>query len=131
MTPFWLDRAGSVASLTCATHCLLLSLAPAILPLVGLGMLADESYEWVFFSSAIAFALTAALTGYRVHRTLWVVGSFGAGMTLLAAGRLSEVFELHEGGAALAISGGVVLAGSHLASVSRQRACQAACCDPA
>ena len=41
-----LDKAGATASLACAVHCALMPLVVTLLPLVGLGFLADERTEW-------------------------------------------------------------------------------------
>ena len=40
------DRMGGVASATCALHCLVLSVTPALVTLLGLEFLAQEVFEW-------------------------------------------------------------------------------------
>lgn len=128
MNSVWMDRVGGVASATCAVHCLALGFAPALLSVLGLGALAHEAFEWVFFGTAVVLAVLAATLGYRVHRTRWVLAGFGAGLLVLLAGRLGEALALYEGGAGLAILGGTLLVGSHLASLRRLRMCREARC---
>ena len=122
----WIDRLGGLASSACAIHCFVMALVPAALSFVGLEVLANEAFEWGFFTAAICFAAVAAVVGYRAHNTWWVLAGFGAGALVLSAGRFGEAFALHEAGALLSISGGVLLLLTHLASISRTRAC----CDP-
>ena len=115
----WTDRFGSAASATCAVHCVLLAMAPSLLPVLGLSALPHEIFEWVFFSLAIGLALLAAVLGYRSHRTWWLLAGFGIGSLVLLAGRLGEAMALYEGGALVAILGGSVLVVSHILSLRR------------
>ena len=125
----WMDRFGTAASAVCATHCLILATVPAVASLAGLGFLAHESLEWVFFASAAGLAAVAAVGGFLVHRSGWVLGGFAVGLGLLVAGRLGEALALYEGGAALAVMGGVALAGCHLLSTRQVRQCQGTCAE--
>ncbi len=124
MTSLWMDRFGSVASAACAAHCLLLSVAPALLSLLGLELLANEAFEWGFFSLALALAVPAGALGFRIHRNRWVLGAFGVGVLVLVAGRLGEALALFQGAGMLAILGGFVLVGSHLTSIRHVQACR-------
>ena len=121
-TALWTDRFGGLASASCAAHCLLMTFLPSLLPVLGLGFLADEVFEWALFVMAISLALLAALLGYRAHRTRWVVAGLGVGALVLVAGRLGEALALFEGGSLVSIAGGALLAGTHLASMARTRA---------
>ena len=127
MNTLSLDRLGGVASATCALHCLLLTLAPALVTLLGVEFLAHEVFEWGFFATAVTFAVVAAALGYGVHRNPWVLASFGAGVVVLVAGRLGEALDLYEGAVVLAVTGGLVLVASHVFSARQTRACQGAC----
>ncbi|MBJ94846.1 MAG: hypothetical protein CMP23_10300 [Rickettsiales bacterium] len=125
----WIDQAGTIASATCAAHCLLLSVAPALLSLLGLELLKHEALEWGLFAIALSIAGLAGALGYRVHRSSWVLGSFGVGIAVLVAGRMGEALELYEGAGMLAIVGGLLLVASHLKNIGSIRACQEPCCD--
>src|SRR5690348_9027020 len=50
------DRVGATASFLCAVHCALLPFVIALLPLIGLGFLADHRFERVFVACAAALA---------------------------------------------------------------------------
>ncbi len=113
MNSLWVDRLGSLASASCAVHC---ALGPALVSVIGLGILANQSVEWALFASAIGFAVAAAWFGYRLHRNPWILGGFATGVLVLAAGRVGEAFELYEGGLVFALVGGALLVTSHLAS---------------
>ena len=126
-SPF-LDRMGSVASASCALHCLTLSLAPALLGVLSIEFLANEAVEWGLFASAVVFAVLAAVLGFRVHRDTRVLGGFGVGLAALSAARLGEALALFEGTLVLAVLGGGVLVASHLASARQLRACRKECC---
>ena len=126
-TSLWTDRLGGLASAACAVHCLIMGFAPALISAAGLEFLANEAFEWVFFAAAIAFAAAAALIGFRIHRTPWVLAGFGLGMLVLLAGRMGEALELYEGGGIVVIIGGMLLVGVHVTSTMRIRACQEAC----
>ncbi|MEL6345582.1 MAG: MerC family mercury resistance protein [Myxococcota bacterium] len=128
MTSEWMDRLGSVASATCAAHCLLLALAPALITVLGVEFLRHEAFEWGFFTLAVSFAVVAAALGYRIHRSGWVLAGFGGGLLLLLAGRLGEALALHEGSVALAVLGGVTLVTSHIVSIRQSRAAQVEYC---
>src|SRR3546814_19139288 len=61
------DRVGATASFLCAIHCALLPFVLALLPLVGLELLADHRFERGFVMFACALALVALVRGFRRH----------------------------------------------------------------
>ena len=73
--------------------------------------------------------MVAAALGYRTHRSVWVLGSFAAGILVLSAGRLTEVFQVMEGGVYMAVVGGGLILGSHLANLKHHRLCATECCE--
>ena len=123
-----LDRLGSVASASCALHCLTLSLAPALVGVLGVEFLANEAVEWGLFASAVLFAVAAASLGFRAHRDVRVLGGFAVGLVVLSAARLGEALDLFGGTLVLAVVGGGTLVASHLLSARRLRACREDCC---
>lgn len=129
MKGFLLDRLGSIASASCAVHCLTMSLAPALVAVLGIEFLANEMVEWVLFASAVVFALAAAGLGYREHRDARVLAGFGVGLSVLTAARLGEALHLFGGTLVLAVLGGGILVATHFISVRRLRTCRAACDD--
>jgi hypothetical protein len=100
-----------------------MAMAPAILATLGAGALADGSAEWAFVLVALGLAVPAAVVGHRRHGTAWVTAGFALGAAGLLVGRIGEVLGLHEVGTVIAVLGGLVLVGSHIANISRTRAC--------
>ena len=123
-----IDRLGSVASASCALHCLTTALAPALITLLGVEFLANEAVEWGLFLAASVFAVTAAFLGFRVHRSPSVLLGFGVGLAALITARLGEALHLFEGTLVFAVLGGLILVASHVLSSRRAQACQKACC---
>lgn len=108
------DRLGGIASITCVLHCLVVSLGVSFFSIFELGAEHHEAVEWLFFSSAIVFALLSSIFGYRAHKNRNLMVYFGLGIVILTMGRLAEALELFEGGDILAIAGGGVIFISHV-----------------
>lgn len=127
MSGAWVDRLGTVAAASCALHCAVLSLAPTLLTVVGLGRLHDERFEWAFVVSAVGFALAAASLGHRRHGAWAISVPFVLGALALVGARVLEVAGV-EGGLWLALLGGAVLVGAHVSNSIRCRACEDGTC---
>ena len=63
------DTTGACLSVACAIHCLAMPLLVAVLPLIGLGFLANESAELVLITGAIGLAIGSLAWGVRHHRS--------------------------------------------------------------
>ena len=61
------DRFGMAASFLCAVHCALLPFVLALLPVIGLGFLADHRFERGFVLFAASLAAIVLVTGFRRH----------------------------------------------------------------
>ncbi|HCH62412.1 MAG TPA: hypothetical protein DFR83_06385 [Deltaproteobacteria bacterium] len=134
MNIFWLDRFGSLASIACAAHCIIMAALPSLVSAVEFGH-GDHGHhdeyaliEWVFFGLASVLAIGAAIIGYRRHQTWWVAAGFVVGLPILVAGRMGEAFHMEGIGFGLTVLGGVVLAGSHIMSLRRHKAVADSCC---
>lgn len=108
-----LDHAGMTASLLCAAHCALLPTLATLLPLVGLGFLANETTEWLLLAVAATLGLSSLCLGFRRHRSRRALVVLSAGLALLAGGHMLEHLELGEFGVALVVMGGVAVAVAH------------------
>jgi hypothetical protein len=128
MNSITLDRLGGVASASCALHCLMTGLAPALIALLGVEFLANEAVEWGLFAAASVFAITAAVLGFRVHRSSAVLLGFSLGLASLITARVGEAMHLFEGTLIFAVLGGVILVVSHVVSARRTKSCQKPCC---
>ena len=63
------DTTGACLSVACAVHCLAMPLLVTVLPLIGLGFLANESAELVLITGAIVLAIGSLAWGVRHHRS--------------------------------------------------------------
>ena len=118
----WVDSLGMSGAALCAIHCALLPVALALLPVLGLGVLASPGFELGFVLVATLLASASLWHGYRHHRAyhafLWLV----PGLVLLWAGILVEA--LHHPVVAHAITmslGGSLVALAHLANMRLSR----------
>lgn len=119
--PSWLlrvaDRIGATASFVCAVHCALLPLVIALLPAIGLGVLANHAFEQGFIAFAVLLAMFSLVTGYRRHRRFRAFGFLLPGIALLLAG-LAVDFDARPTLHAVMVSvGGTLVALSHLANL--------------
>ena len=119
--PSWLlritDRVGAAASFVCAVHCALLPLVIALLPAIGLGILANHAFERAFIAFAALLAVVSLVTGYRRHRRFRAFWFLLPGVALMLAG-LAVDFDARPTWHAVLVSvGGTLVALSHLANL--------------
>src|SRR5688572_18001394 len=119
--PSWLlritDRVGAAASFVCAVHCALLPLVIALLPAIGLGILANHAFERAFIAFAAVLAVFSLVTGYRRHRRFRAFWFLLPGVALMLAG-LAVDFDAQPSLHAVLVSvGGTLVALSHLANL--------------
>jgi hypothetical protein len=81
------DRVGAGVSFACAIHCAVVPFAATILPLLGIGFLADERIERMVLVVSIALASVSICWGFSRHRRRRVLILFGAALSLIALGR--------------------------------------------
>ena len=118
----WVDRLGTVGATLCAVHCALLPVALALLPVLGLGILASPVFEVCFVGFATLLAISSLWHGYRHHHAYHAFLLLGPGLIALWAGIL--VPWLHEGRISHAVtmsSGGTLVAFAHLANMRLSR----------
>lgn len=126
----WVDSLGTVGAALCAVHCALLPFALALLPVVGMGILASAGFEIGFVVFATTLAVTSLWHGYRRHRAYHAMVFLAPGLVLLWAGLLVPV--VHESKIAHAIAmsiGGTLVAVAHLVNLrlSQGHVHEAAC----
>ena len=124
----WIDRFGGIASASCAIHCLMVGLLPALLPAMGLGFVGGAAFEWGMISAAVLFAVLAAILGARVHRSPAIGVGFFVGIGLLFLGRFAEELGADSIGLITTILGGITLISTHLINVRKCRSCKAETC---
>jgi hypothetical protein len=109
------DSLGAFAAGACAVHCALLPIALAVLPTLGLGLLASAEVEIFYVAFATALALTSLIQGYRRHRVLRALSLAVPGLLAVWAGVLLP--PIHENVVAHAVVmtfGGSLIAVAHL-----------------
>jgi hypothetical protein len=111
------DRFGATASFLCAVHCALLPLVIALLPVLGMGFLADHRFERAFIACAGALALTSLAVGFRRHRRFRAFWFLVPGVALLLAGIVIDLDGSALIHAMLVSLGGTLVAIAHLTNL--------------
>lgn len=114
----WVDSLGSVGATLCAVHCALLPFALALLPVIGLGILASRGFEGGFVIFATILAVASLWHGYRRHRAYHAMAVLAPGLIALWAGVFIPDF--HESVVAHAVAmsiGGTLVAAAHLVNM--------------
>ena len=111
------DRVGAAASFLCAVHCALLPFVIALLPLIGLGFLADHRFERIFVACAAALASVTIITAWRRHRKLHALFLLVPGITLLLAGIVIDIGRHEWLHTTLVVCGGVLVASAHVTNL--------------
>lgn len=119
--PSWIarfaDRFGATASFLCAVHCAVLPLVIAVLPMLGLGFLADHRFERFFVIFAGVLALSTLIVGFRRHQSFRAFWFLLPGIVLLVAGVVVDVDHATVGHAVLVSIGGTLVALAHLVNL--------------
>ncbi|HEY8587753.1 MAG TPA: MerC domain-containing protein [Rhodanobacter sp.] len=111
------DRVGAMASFLCAIHCAALPFVIALLPLLGLGFLADHRFERAFVLAASLLASFVLARGYLRHRQLMPLRLAIPGLVLLLIGVTfmdGPTLVVHS---VLVTCGGLLLAGAHFVNL--------------
>lgn len=90
-----LDKAGMIASITCAIHCMIMPLAITLLPIFGLSLFATEEFEWILLMISAMLGITSLCFGFRKHKSFKAFSFLGIGLTLLVIGRLAHEHVSH------------------------------------
>ena len=80
------DGLGIATSLACAIHCAILPLVLTSLPLFGINIIHNMSFEWMMISIAFAVGIYSLFHGYiKHHRSMLPVSIFAIGFCFLMA----------------------------------------------
>ncbi|WP_329743021.1 MerC domain-containing protein [Dyella sp. A6] len=115
------DRLGAMASFLCAIHCAVLPFVLTLLPLLGLGFLAEHGFERGFVLFACLLALTSLLGGFRRHRRRLPLSLAVPGLALLGLGVTLAVdisIVLHS---VMVTCGGLLVASAHFVNLKLDR----------
>ena len=108
-----LDKAGMTASLICAVHCAAMPFLITLLPLVGLGFLANEWVEWLLIGLSAVLGISSLCLGYRSHRSHHALATLSVGLALVVIGHIAEKHTGGIFGVALLVLGGCTVASAH------------------
>lgn len=118
----WLERIATWLSAACAVHCLLVPVASALVPLVGVSTQAsqlDERYEDWLHLLVVAGGLLSLLVGYRRHREARIAAAMALGIALYLVGHAAESAWY---GVVISVVGGLGLAAASFWSARRGHA---------
>jgi len=90
-----LDKAGMIASITCAIHCMIMPLIVTLLPIFGLSLFATEEFEWILLMISAMLGVTSLCFGFRKHKSFRAFSFLGIGLTFLVIGRLAHEHVSH------------------------------------
>ena len=90
-----LDKAGMIASITCAIHCMIMPLIVTLLPIFGLSLFATEEFEWMLLMVSAMLGVTSLCFGFRKHKSFKAFSFLGIGLTFLVIGRLAHEHVSH------------------------------------
>lgn len=108
-----LDKAGMTASLICAVHCAAMPFVITLLPLVGLGFLANEWVEWMLIGLSAVLGISSLCLGYRSHRSRRALAMLSVGLALVVIGHIAEKRTEGIVGVGLLVLGGCTVASAH------------------
>ncbi|MEO8748348.1 MAG: MerC domain-containing protein [Rhodanobacter sp.] len=107
------DRVGTGASLLCAIHCAVLPFVLVLLPVMGLGFLANDRFESGFVMFASVLAMIVLTRGFRRHQQPLPLVLAVLGIALLLLGVTSVMGHSVMLHSVLVSSGGLSLASAH------------------
>lgn len=85
-----LDKAGMIASITCAIHCMIMPLVITLVPIFGLSLFATEEFEWILLMISAMLGVASLCFGFRKHKSFKAFSFLGIGLTFLVIGRLAH-----------------------------------------
>ena len=78
------DFFGIVTSIACAVHCAILPILISSIPIFGINVINNSSFEWMMIGLAFLIGSIAVLHGYRSHhKSLTPFYLFSAGFIFL------------------------------------------------
>lgn len=118
----FVDTTGACLSVACAIHCLSMPLLIAVLPLIGLGFLANERAEMYLILGAIVLAVGSLAWGVRHHRSWRAFLILIVSLAFIVTSRtaVEGTFEM-----VFYSIGGVLLASAHLVNRHLCKTCPA------
>ncbi|MEY4573415.1 MAG: hypothetical protein RLZ10_2705 [Bacteroidota bacterium] len=83
-----IDKVGMFSSVSCAIHCLLMPLVITLVPVFGLSLFVNETFEWGLLVFSAILGVSSLCFGYRKHKSLKAFAYLSSGVMLIVIGRL-------------------------------------------
>jgi len=116
-----LDRIGITASTLCAIHCAALPFLITVLPLWGLGFLANEAVEITMIALSLVIGIWSLSSAYRKqHRRITPILVLITGFACIALGHFSGIEWLEP---ILIPIGGFTIAAAHYINLRMLKTC--------
>ncbi|RLJ79755.1 MerC domain-containing protein [Pedobacter alluvionis] len=116
-----LDRIGITASTLCAIHCAALPFLITVLPMWGLGFLANEEVEITMIAISLLVGIWSLSSAYRKqHRRMMPILVLIAGFACIALGHFSGIEPLEP---ILIPVGGLIIAAAHYINLRMLKSC--------
>lgn len=116
-----LDRIGITASMLCAIHCAVLPFIITVLPIWGMGFLANEAVEITMIAVSLIIGIWSLSSAYRKqHRRMMPILVLIAGFACIALGHFSGIEPLEP---ILIPIGGFTIAAAHYINLKMLKSC--------
>jgi len=116
-----LDRVGITASTLCAIHCAALPFIITVLPMWGMGFLADEAVEITMIAVSLIIGIWSLSSAYRKqHRRIIPILALIVGFACIALGHFSGIEPLEP---ILIPIGGFTIAAAHYINLKILKSC--------
>ena len=122
------DAVGIGLSMLCAVHCVSVPILLSVLPMTGLGFVANHEFEWVMMGIIFVVAGVTFVRGYRRHRNRGVFVFFALGLVIFLFVRPFVPEDWHP---FATIAGGLAFIAGHWKNWHWHRpTCRKPCCTP-
>jgi hypothetical protein len=117
-----LDQIGMTASTLCAIHCAIVPVLLTVLPLAGLGFLANPLFEWGMILLALLLGVSSIFLSYlHTHKRLLPLLMLLTGFAIIIAGHIY----LHGWAEGIIVpTGGLTIAAAHFVNFKYAGVCR-------
>jgi len=83
-----MKNVGMWASIVCAIHCTVVPLLAILIPITGVYLFINETFEYILLALSLLFNITNVCFGYRQHKSNKAVAVLALGLFIFVVGRL-------------------------------------------
>jgi len=92
-----MKNVGMWASIVCAIHCTVVPLLAILIPITGVYLFINETFEYILLALSLLFNITNVCFGYRQHKSNKAVAVLALGLFIFVVGRLLHHHNHHVG----------------------------------